>query len=171
MRYVDDAVEVYGREEDICLCFYAATIVSLFETDAEVRFADLKTEGNKPIGPQFHKQIYYENESRTCPDPSSQKDQATIRTRPMHPKHPQVDICQPKTKDMCHIERPHRLDGNAELYHQQRHSHNMVPIPILLFDSQQKKKAKYYNQNQIAYITRPKIEIIGWNVVSDISTI
>ncbi|KAL4574359.1 hypothetical protein LXL04_021188 [Taraxacum kok-saghyz] len=157
---VDDAVEVYGREEDRCLCFYAATIVSLFETDVEVRFADLKTEGNKPIvekigleyirprpvnvsfdfkcgdainvwikdrwwlgkfvarvrrsqavclifkaereetGPQFQKQIYYENESRTCPVPSSHKDQATIRTRPMHPKHPQVDSCQPKTKDM-----------------------------------------------------------------------
>ncbi|KAL4573667.1 hypothetical protein LXL04_020481 [Taraxacum kok-saghyz] len=46
---VNDPVEVYGREEDRCLCFYAATIVSLFETDAEVRFADLKTEDNKPI--------------------------------------------------------------------------------------------------------------------------
>ncbi|KAL4573299.1 hypothetical protein LXL04_020099 [Taraxacum kok-saghyz] len=144
-----------------------ATIVSLFETDAEVRFADLKTEGNEPIvekigleyirprlvnfsfdfkcgdainvwikdrwwlgkfvaivrrsqavclifkarreetkarreetGPQFQKQIYYENELRTYPVPSSHKDQATIRTRPMHPKHPQVDSCQPKTKDM-----------------------------------------------------------------------
>ncbi|KAL4590789.1 hypothetical protein LXL04_003732 [Taraxacum kok-saghyz] len=145
---VDDAVEVYGREEDRCLCFYAATIVSLFETDAEVRFADLKTEDNKPIvekigleyirprpvnfsfdfkcgdainvwikdrwwlgkfvarvrrsqaGPQFQKQIYYENESRTYPVPSSHKDQATIRTRPMHPKHPQVHSFQPKTKDM-----------------------------------------------------------------------
>ncbi|KAL4585318.1 hypothetical protein LXL04_009936 [Taraxacum kok-saghyz] len=244
---VDDAVEVYGREEDRCLCFYAATIVSLFETDAEVRFVDLKTEDNKPIvekigleyirprpvnfsfdfkcgdainvwikdrwwlgkfvarvrrsqavclifkagreetGPQFQKQIYYENESRTYPVPSSNKDQATIRTCPMHPKHPQVDSCQPKCHTpkpglrrkrlgagdviQCHIERPPHLDGNAEFYHQQRHSHNMVPIPILLFDSRQKKKAKYYNQNQITYITRPKIEIIGWNVVSDISTI
>ncbi|KAL4567433.1 hypothetical protein LXL04_023017 [Taraxacum kok-saghyz] len=46
---VNDPVEVYGREEDRCLCFYEATIVSLFETDAEVRFADLKTEDNKPI--------------------------------------------------------------------------------------------------------------------------
>ncbi|KAL4582646.1 hypothetical protein LXL04_007203 [Taraxacum kok-saghyz] len=48
-EHVNDPVEVYGREEDRCLCFYAATIVSLFETDAEVRFADLKTEDNKPI--------------------------------------------------------------------------------------------------------------------------
>ena len=46
---VNDPVEVYGREEDRCLCFYAATIVSLFETEAQVRFADLKTEDNKPI--------------------------------------------------------------------------------------------------------------------------
>ncbi|KAL4573661.1 hypothetical protein LXL04_020475 [Taraxacum kok-saghyz] len=48
-KNVNDLVEVYGREEDRCLCFYATTIVSLFETDVEVRFADLKTEDNKPI--------------------------------------------------------------------------------------------------------------------------
>ena len=46
---MDDAVEVNGRAEDNQLCFYAATILSLSETEAEVRYGDLKTEDNRPV--------------------------------------------------------------------------------------------------------------------------
>ncbi|KAL4567741.1 hypothetical protein LXL04_023334 [Taraxacum kok-saghyz] len=46
---VDDAVEVNGRAEDKGLCFYATTILSLSETEVEVRYGDLKTEDGRPI--------------------------------------------------------------------------------------------------------------------------
>ncbi|KAL4554751.1 hypothetical protein LXL04_037354 [Taraxacum kok-saghyz] len=46
---VDDAVEINGRAEDNQLCFYAATILSLSETEAEVRYGDLKTQDNRPV--------------------------------------------------------------------------------------------------------------------------